>query len=228
MEVAVKRTTRRIGYALAAAAAILWADTASAQGLFDFFRRSAPQVNSYADPFRNGDEGPRRESGGSYASHCVRLCDGRHFPLPRGVSNAGQLCQQLCPASATKIFQGSGIDGASSSDGKRYADLDNAYLYRDKVVDGCTCNGKSPMGLAHVDAKADPTLRQGDIVATSDGLMAYQSGKRSAEFTPIDRSILSKEWRSKLSILQVAPVPEEAPSDADLPKAERLRGQVSR
>src|SRR4029079_15286332 len=130
----------------AIAIADLWTGPASAQGLFDSlfgsFRRVPAPANSYADPFRNGDEAPRRESGGSYASHCVRLCDGRHFPLPRGVSNPAQLCQQLCPASATKIFQGTGIDGASSPDGRRYADLDNAYLYRDKVVDGCTCNGK--------------------------------------------------------------------------------------
>ena len=237
MELAVSapptKAFRRSGCVIAAVIAIAgFSADASAQGIFESLfggmRRSAPQMRAFTDPFANPgeDDRPRRESGG-YASYCVRLCDGRHFPLPRGAANAAQLCQSFCPAAKTQIFSGSGIDNASAPDGKSYADLDNAFLYRDKLVPDCTCNGRSPMGLARLDAKSDPTLRSGDIVATPDGLMAYQGNRRGAEFTPVDRSVLSKEWRSKLSAVQVAPVHEEAPSDADLPKAERRRGQVS-
>ena len=57
-------------------------------------------------------------------------------------------------------------------DGSRYADLDNAFVYRKKLVAGCTCNGRDPFGLARVDVNTDPTLRPGDIVATKTGLVA--------------------------------------------------------
>lgn len=227
---------------LAATMAIgILATPASAQGLFDSFfgnfRRPAPppQMRSFSDPFGNAedeDERPRRGRSGVYATYCVRLCDGRHFPLSRGDASPAQLCQSLCPAAKTKVFSGSGIDHASAPDGTRYADLDNAFLYRDKLVDGCTCNGTNPMGLATLESRSDPTLKPGDIVATTDGLMAYRGqrdGKRHAAFTPIDRSVLSAEWRRKLSTIRVAPVHEEAPDDSMLPKNERApRGQASR
>lgn len=199
------RTTRlqRIGCILAAgiALATLSAEVAPAQGLFESFfgnfRRPAPppRMNSFTDPFGNPDEEarPRRE-GGSYASYCVRLCDGRYFPLPRGGGNPAQLCQSLCPAASTRIFSGGGIDNASAHDGSRYADLDSAFVYRDKLVAGCTCNGKDPIGLAKIDVKSDPTLRPGDIVATQNGLMAFRTGRnQNAEFTPVDSATLSRE-----------------------------------
>ena len=69
----------------------------------------------------------------------------------------------------------------------RYADLDTAFLYRKELVDGATCNGRDHFGLARIDAKTDPTLRPGDIVATESGLLAVTGMKnRVADFTPID------------------------------------------
>ena len=61
----------------------------------------------------------------------------------------------------------------SAQNGTRYADLDNAFAYRDKVSDSCSCNGKDGLGLARVETSGDPTLRPGDIVATNDGLATY-------------------------------------------------------
>ena len=42
-----------------------------------------------------------------------------------------------------------------------------------------------------MDAKSDPTLRPGDIVATDEGLMSYRgSSGRCADFTPVqDRKL---------------------------------------
>ena len=124
-------------------------------------------------------------------------------PAECGASPA-EICQSLCPAAQTKIYSGSGIAGAYSQDGKRYADLPNAFAYRDKVVSNCSCNGKTPFGLAKIDVKSDPTLRQGDIVATYDGLAQVRGGRRgAAEFTPISKSALMADKR--LSELKVAP-----------------------
>ena len=45
-------------------------------------------------------------------------------------------------------------------------------MYRQKIVEGCTCNGKDSFGLARIDVASDPTLRPGDIVATGDNVKA--------------------------------------------------------
>jgi hypothetical protein len=105
--------------------------------------------------------------------------------------NPAQICTGMCPASKTKIFSGTDIDRASASDGKRYADLENAFVYRQRLVENCTCNGRDAFGTARIDLATDPTLRAGDIVATADGL-AKVSGTRGAHkaatFTPIDKA----------------------------------------
>ena len=85
----------------------------------------------------------------------MRLCDGRYFPMQRHANaNPAQLCSAFCPAAKTQVFNGSQIDQADATNGARYADLDNAFVYRQKIVDGCTCNGKDSFGLAKIDVAA--------------------------------------------------------------------------
>jgi len=112
-------------------------------------------------------------SSGQSVAYCVRLCDGRYFPMQR-VSNATsvQLCNAFCPAAKTQVFNGSQIDHAVASNGTRYASLQNAFLYRQKIVPNCTCNGRNEFGLAKIDVKSDPTLKPGDIVSTGDNQKA--------------------------------------------------------
>lgn len=222
--------SKRAVLAAFAVAGMAWAaDTASAQGLFDFLfgggaRRSAP-VQAYAPPTRSDDE-PRSSGGGRYTAYCVRLCDGRYFPIQRESGNPGELCKSFCPAAQTKIFSGSGIDYATASDGQRYERLQNAFVYREKVIPDCTCNGRDPFGLVRLDPKEDSTLRQGDVIATKDGLMAYSGTSRSqsAEFTPVQSySGLSKEMRKQLSAAKILHTPEPK-----RPPAASTVGQSSR
>src|SRR5262249_51549591 len=156
-------------------------------------RRFSPPGNAYADPNQPvnpfGQRQEPRESGGT--AYCVRTCDGRFFPIQRhaGVTPA-QACNSFCPASQTKIYSGSTIDHATGPDGKRYTELPTAFTFRDKIVAGCTCNGKDAFGLVTPSVDNDPTLRTGDIVATNAGMMAYSGSsndnkRRVAEFTPI-------------------------------------------
>jgi len=129
-------------------------------------------------------------SGGN--TYCVRLCDGRYFPLsaPAVSSRAGpaKVCSTLCPAARTAIFRGGDIDTAYGARGERYADLDNAFVYRQKLVPACTCNGRDAFGLAHIDIDKDPTLQAGDIVATRSGLQVFRGlrgAAAKAEFSPV-------------------------------------------
>src|SRR5207248_8521493 len=115
------------------------------------------------------------------------------------------------PASPTKVYFGSSIDGATSSTGERYADSENAYAYRKALRADCTCNGRDPAGLAPVDLTLDTSLRPGDVIATTNGLVAF-SGVRvgndqTAEFTPIaSYPGLTAEVRARLGEMKVAPV----------------------
>ena len=169
---------------------------------------------AYADPYpqlnpfgQRAPDTPRLEGGGS-AAFCVRICDGRYFPIARNTgATPAQTCNALCPAAATRIYQGSSIDTASAN-GQRYADLDTAFVYRQKIVPGCTCNGKDAFGLVTPSVTSDPTLHTGDIVATNDGLVAVTGTgrKQTAEFTPVQSySGLSAELRQRLAETKVVP-----------------------
>ena len=209
---------------------------ASAEGLFDLFfggaqkqqqRQAPPQASFFADPFGTTQQAapaPRQmASGGSGPAFCVRSCDGRYFPLARANASPVQTCQAFCPASATKVFFGSSIDSASSANGERYADSENAFAYRKALRADCTCNGRDPAGLAPVDLTLDSSLRAGDIIATSDGLVAYSGIKLGAsqtpEFTPVaSYPGLTAEVRARLGEMKVAPVAAETlASRAPLP-----------
>jgi uncharacterized protein DUF2865 len=218
--------------------------TASAQGLFDFLFGGAPQkqqqrpapaqANFFADPFGLNQPAPppprpvTSAGGGSGPAFCVRSCDGRYFPLlARGGSTPAQMCQAFCPATPTRVFFGSAIDGAASSNGERYADSENAYAYRKEMKADCTCNGRSPAGLAPVDLTLDTSLRPGDVIATTSGLVAYSGvrvgANQTAEFTPVaSYPGLTPEIRAHLGEMKVAPVSAEMIADeAPLPETSR-------
>jgi len=194
---------------------------ASAEGIFDFFfggfqkqqRQGSGQANFFADPFGLNQQPPppRPVASGSGPAFCVRNCDGKYFPLARGHATPVQMCQAFCPATATKVFFGSSIDGAYASNGERYADSENAFAYRKALRADCTCNGRDPAGLAPVDLTLDTSLRPGDVIATTDGLVAYSGvrigASQTAEFTPIaSYPGLTAETRARLGEMKVAPV----------------------
>jgi len=196
----------------------------SAEGLFDFFfggakpqRQAPPQASFFADPFNNNQQPapqPRTAVESSGPSFCVRSCDGKYFPLMRASASPVAMCQSFCPASPTRVYFGSSIDGATSSTGERYADSENAYAYRKALRADCTCNGRDPAGLAPVDLTLDTSLRPGDVIATTNGLVAF-SGVRvgndqTAEFTPVaSYPGLTAEVRARLGEMKVAPVSAE-------------------
>jgi hypothetical protein len=205
------RSVLLIGVLVVCSLAVM-TEAARAEGFLDFIfgappeRASPPPVSTaIPPPVRVAPPPLEREtvhrgsgSTGHSVAFCVRLCDGKSFPLER-YPNATpvETCQAMCPASKTKVFFGTEIDGAVAHDGVRYAHFDNAFLYRKQLVANCTCNGRDVFGLAPFGMASDPTLRPGDIVVTKDGLMAYtgKSGQAGA-FTPVDAARISAELNS--------------------------------
>ncbi|WP_375412966.1 DUF2865 domain-containing protein [uncultured Bradyrhizobium sp.] len=212
---------------------------ASAEGLFDFFfapqkqqqRQPSGPASFFTDPFGLNQPAPPPRPvavAGAGPAFCVRSCDGKYFPLlARGAMSPAQMCQAFCPASGTKVFFGSSIEAASSSSGERYADSENAFAYRKALRADCTCNGRDPAGLAPVDLTLDTSLRPGDVIATTSGLVAY-SGTRpganpAAEFTPVaSYPGLTADVRARLGEMKVAPVTADIVSN-DAPLADAGR-----
>jgi hypothetical protein len=169
--------------------------------LFGGFRmRPPPEIRV---PFPNDDmpryDTPRQRAfygGGS--AYCVRSCDGRYFPAQGAdAESKAQSCKSFCPASETSLLYGSNIDDAATDSGKSYSDLPNAFRYRNEIVAGCTCNGKDPAGLAQIKAEDDPTLRKGDIVAGSDGLVVANRNANdrrgvAMNFSPLPESVRAR------------------------------------
>jgi len=184
--------------------------TASAQNIFEaLFGRlwTSPATSADPTPPVSSRASTRSEEGVAY---CVRLCDGRYFPVQRhsGVS-AAQTCSSLCPASPTKIYHGNSINHAVAPDGKRYSELATALVYREKIIPGCTCNGRDAFGLVTPPVADDPTLRPGDIVATNTDLMAYSAGANGSTFTPISAYAgLSADLRRQLTETKIEPAAE--------------------
>lgn len=236
-----------VGLAFAVALALLGpvpAQPASAQNFFEAIfggldrairREMSPRAMSYSDPHGMYNDRRERRSSADHAGpssgYCVRTCDGRYFPVrSSGGMSATELCRSFCPAAKTKVFGGSKIDHSVASDGTRYADLDSAFLYRERKVDNCTCNGKDVFGLARIDTASDPTLRPGDIVATNDGLMTYNGNGKSkaAEFTPIEQAGGSSEWRRRLMSIKVAPAPPRAEAPPPLAEDDKTAERTDR
>ena len=223
-ELPFPRKRRRLTLAAIAAAPVMFAPaTVSAENLLDFFfsgpqkirqNRAPALANFLADPFGLNPQpapAPRSAVANYGAAFCVRSCDGKYFPLLRGGTSPAQMCQAFCPASPTRVFFGSHIDSAYASNGERYADSENAFVYRKELRADCTCNGRNPAGLAPVDIALDSSLRPGDVVATTDGPLAY-SGVRTGsswtvEFTPIaSYPGLTADIRARLNEMKVVPV----------------------
>jgi hypothetical protein len=106
--------------------------------------------------------------------------------------------------------------------GERYLELATAFAYREKIIPGCTCNGRDAFGLVTTPVADDPTLRPGDIVATNAGLMAFNGGPNGSTFTPISTYAgLSADLRRQLTETKIEPAAQEsAPPPPPVQQAE--------
>jgi hypothetical protein len=205
----MRRRAISIATAALTASVALAPRIASAEGLFDFLfgggqkqqqQKAPPQANLFADPFGLNQQ---------------------PAAPPRPVASSGSgpaFCVRSC---------GSTIEAAASGNGEHYADSENAFAFRKALRADCTCNGRDPAGLAPVDLTLDASLRQGDMIATTNGLVAYSGARvgagQTAEFIPIaSYPGLTADVRARLGEMKVAPVAAEMIAGAaPLPEASR-------
>ena len=149
---------------------------------------------------------------GSGPAFCVRSCDGKYFPLTlRGNATPVQMCQAFCPASATRSFS------AAISMARPRAMASAMPIARTPSPTARRCaptapaTAAPPSGLAPVDLTLDTSLRPGDVVATTGGLVAFTGvrlgASQTAEFTPVaSYPGLTADVRARLGEMKVAPV----------------------
>jgi hypothetical protein len=221
-ELSFQRKLRRMLVAAAIIGPVALAPKmSSAQNLLDFFFSGSQKQRhetSFFDSIFNTNLTPPPQSlpaaqpvvASSGPAFCVRSCDGKYFPLMRNAASPTQMCQAFCPVSPTEVFFGSSIDSAYSASGERYADSENAFAYRKALRADCTCNGHNPAGLAPVDLALDESLRPGDVLATTDGLVAYSGIRAGNDQTPAFTPVasfpgLTPQVRARLNDMKVAP-----------------------
>jgi hypothetical protein len=200
----MRRRMMLVAAATLAGAIALTPRMAVAEGLFELFfggvqkqqqQKAPPQANFFADPFGLNPPQPA--------------------PPPRQVASGSgpAFCVRSCDGRYFPLTT------------RGNADSDNAYTYRKAMRADCTCNGRDPAGLAPVDLTLDTSLRPGDVIATTSGLVAY-SGVRtginqSPEFTPVaSYPGLTADVRARLGEMKVAPVAAEMlANDVPMPDA---------
>ncbi len=141
----------------------------------------------------------------AFAHHCVRTCDGKFFPFSRGERkeiSLDKVCAAMCPAAQTKVFSGRGIDYSAAADGQRYTAMPNAFAYRTKIVENCTCNGRDPFGVVNVPLEEDLTLEGGDLVVRETGFNIYRGAKT---FVPIEKAGMGSAFVKQLQAIKILP-----------------------
>ena len=102
----------------------------------------------YSPAPRDDDDTGRSSRSGGYRTLCVRTCDGYYFPINQSTSRGGLLkdsdaCRQRCGSTESRLFYAPAgsvdMNDAVDLQGRSYARLQNAFLYRKRLINGCTC-----------------------------------------------------------------------------------------
>jgi hypothetical protein len=189
-------------------------------------RRAARSYTSTATPYRsqmgfferlfgptttqrrqpgNGHYGWQYYRGSGYRTMCVRLCDGYYWPISFSATSSGlrgdaARCENSCGTPARMFYQRSpGGDAKYMVDlsGKRYADLENAFRYREEYVENCKCKPEpwSTEARAEYEARAERQL----AAASNNGgaeTAVGETGDGAVQSTPVKATRKSRPRRA--------------------------------
>lgn len=152
------------------------------------------------------------ESSGSRAEAgrfvCVRLCDGAVVSLAKRADGAAQMrtCDNACPGASTRLFTlpvaDDDMSKAMDENDLSYAVL-MARIKEKSAAKTCSCAATARQDVRVDDFFEDATLRNGDVVATAEGLQVFHGVRRTPhkpdEFLALDEARdLSKGSRGAL------------------------------
>jgi hypothetical protein len=110
-------------------------------------RSSAAANEQRSEATDKNDDGLRRRPTGRFRAVCVRLCDGYYWPMnnratAQTLNEMADRCTSACGAEARLFYsENDDVDPAAMTDlaGRRYDALRTAFVYRTKLVSGCSC-----------------------------------------------------------------------------------------
>jgi hypothetical protein len=139
---------------------------------------------------------------GQRRTYCVRTCDGYYFSIgfARNKAQLGEheaMCASSCGDAPMKLYSvpvngdstntgrlEPAIERAADDSGALYTALPTAYAFKNQDNSACACKSTAN-GLPQIPMSIDPTLRDGDIIVTQDGLKVFH-GTSAAPHQPDD------------------------------------------
>jgi hypothetical protein len=108
---------------------------------------ATPQSSSPATSPNRPEQSQSDGGGGKFRTVCVRMCDGYYFPISnvsrrRDFYRDAKVCSAKCGEEGKLFYQSSSDENMSELvdlQGRNYAKLPNAFVYRKKLIDGCSC-----------------------------------------------------------------------------------------
>jgi hypothetical protein len=177
------------------------------------------------EPSRSSrDPAQARGDSGTYRTLCVRSCDGYYFPISfsttrQHLAEDEAACQQLCPAGGELYYhavRSEGPEQMRSMKGDAYADLENAFRYRDVLDQSCTCGTPAgapistpadPLTVASIEPAAAPLPRSRPAPGTDPetmlnrlGDLSFDAGSR-VEATASIRMVLPPWYTTESAVL---------------------------
>jgi Protein of unknown function (DUF2865) len=195
------------------------AEPTRARGLFDSLFGSPDATEG------NLPEGTAAPSG-AFRTVCVRTCDGYYFPIsysttPARFGEDEKTCQRMCPAAEVALFahrtSGEDMKSAVSTSGKPYAELPNAFRYRQELNAACSCRRAGESWAAALGGTPDDTVQRGDIVVTDEKAKALSQPQPKAEPPPPRQQPRQDSTRSRTNPPPAGAKPATPPATAAAP-----------
>lgn len=157
------------------------------------FMSRAPAISEGRSRTDDDDDNGRSKSGkGGQRTVCVRLCDGYYWPVSFQTKRSqfqkdARACESSCTGEARLFHYPSfgEIHDAVDNSGKPYARLPAAFLYRKKLVAGCTCRAEAWSGSevsrhqVYAMEEAQEKARVAEEKAADDARMAVAEAKKA-------------------------------------------------
>jgi hypothetical protein len=139
---------------------------------------------------------------GQRRTYCVRTCDGYYFSIGFARNRTDlaaheAMCASSCGDAPMKLYSAPingdasntgrlepAIERAADDSGALYTALPTAYAFKNQDTATCACKSTAS-GLPQIPMTIDPTLRDGDIIVTQDGLKVFH-GTSAAPHQPDD------------------------------------------
>lgn len=151
-------------------------------------RSSAAATETRSEATGKDDDGLRRRPTGRFRAVCVRLCDGYYWPMNNRataptLNEMADRCTSSCGTEARLFYsENDDVDPAAMTDlaGRRYDSLRTAFVYRSKLVSGCSCK-PAPWSVAEQSRHAGYAVAAAQAAEKLRIAAANEAARKEAE-----------------------------------------------